>query len=67
MIISTPLNTHAAIAADAIDTDVHVYCEKTMVKGDEDTLKLYKKLKNNHKNISNWSSIPQFSIVCSRS
>lgn len=51
VIISTPLNTHAAIAADAIDADVHVYCEKTMVKGDEDTLKLYKKLKNNHKKI----------------
>ena len=49
MIISTPLNTHAAIAADAIDADVHVYCEKTMVKGDDATLKLYEKIKDHKK------------------
>ena len=49
VIISTPLNTHAAIAADAIDADVHVYCEKTMVKGDDATLKLYEKIKDHKK------------------
>ena len=49
VIISTPLNTHAMIAADAIDANVHVYCEKTMVKGDEATLKLHNKIKSNKK------------------
>lgn len=49
VIISTPLSTHAMIAADAIDANVHVYCEKTMVKGDEATLKLYNKIKSNKK------------------
>ena len=51
IIISTPLSTHAAIAEDAIDADVHIYCEKTMIKGDTATLKLYNKIKNNHKKI----------------
>lgn len=51
VIISTPLSTHAAIATDAIDADVHIYCEKTMVKGDLDTLKLYDKLKRDHNKI----------------
>ena len=49
VIISTPLNTHASIAADAIAANVHVYCEKTMVKGDEETLELYETLKSNSK------------------
>jgi len=49
VIISTPLNTHASIAADAIAANVHVYCEKTMVKGDEETLKLHETLKRNAK------------------
>tara|TARA_B110001454_G_scaffold212102_1_gene228511 strand:- start:292 stop:1479 length:1188 start_codon:yes stop_codon:yes gene_type:complete len=51
VIISTPLNTHAAIASDAIGADVHIYCEKTMVKGDTATLKLYEKLKSSHEKI----------------
>ena len=51
VIISTPLNTHAAIASDAIDSDLHIYCEKTMAKGDIATLKLYDKLKNNYRKI----------------
>ena len=49
VIISTPLNTHASIAEDAIAADVHIYCEKTMVKGDEETLKLHETLKRNAK------------------
>ena len=44
VIISTPLNTHAAIASDAVDASVHIYCEKTMVKGDQDTLDLIQKV-----------------------
>ena len=51
VIISTPLNTHAAIASDAVDASVHIYCEKTMVKGDQDTLDLIQKVENNHKKV----------------
>lgn len=48
VIICTPLSTHAAIASDAIDANVHIYCEKTMVKGDADTLKLVQKVGQQH-------------------
>ena len=51
VIISTPLNTHAAIASDAVDASVHIYCEKTMVKGDQDTLDLIQKVQNSHNKI----------------
>ena len=51
IIISTPLNTHASIAGDAIDASVHIYCEKTMVKGDQDTLGLLEKVQNGYKKI----------------
>ena len=51
VIISTPLNTHETIASDAIDADVHIFCEKTMVKGDMATLRLHDKLKSNHRKI----------------
>lgn len=51
VVISTPLSTHASIASDAIDADVHIYCEKTMVKGATETLKLYNKFKSNHSKI----------------
>lgn len=51
VIISTPLNTHATIASEALDAELHIYCEKTMVKGDQETLDLYEKLKANNKKI----------------
>lgn len=51
VIISSPLNTHAAIASDAIDASVHIYCEKTMVKGDQDTLDLVNKVEKEHTKI----------------
>lgn len=51
VIISTPLNTHAAVASDAVDASVHIYCEKTMVKGDQNTLDLITKVQKNHKKI----------------
>ena len=51
VILSTPLSTHAAIASDAVDASVHIYCEKTMVKGDQDTLDLIQKVENNHKKV----------------
>ena len=51
VIISTPLNTHAAIASDSIDASKHIYCEKTMVKGDKDTIDLVNKVKKKHKKV----------------
>ena len=51
VIISSPLNTHADIASDAIDADLHIYCEKTMVKGDLPSLQLHKKLKSKYTKI----------------
>ena len=51
VIISTPLNTHASIACDAVDASLHIYCEKTMVKGDISTISLVKKVKKDHNKI----------------
>ncbi len=51
VIICTPLSTHAVIASDAVDADVHIYCEKTMVKGDTATLKLVQKVEQEHNKI----------------
>tara|TARA_X000001036_G_C20599102_1_gene774171 strand:+ start:153 stop:1346 length:1194 start_codon:yes stop_codon:yes gene_type:complete len=51
VIISTPLNTHASIASDAVDASLHIYCEKTMVKGDISTMNLVKKVKKDHNKI----------------
>ena len=51
VIISTPLNTHAPIASDAVDASLHIYCEKTMVKGDISTMNLVKKVKKDHNKI----------------
>ena len=51
VIISTPLNTHASIASDAIDASLHIYCEKTMVKGDLSTISLVKKVNKKHNKI----------------
>tara|TARA_B100001059_G_scaffold72648_1_gene69923 strand:+ start:1734 stop:2927 length:1194 start_codon:yes stop_codon:yes gene_type:complete len=51
VIISTPLNTHASIASDAVDASLHIYCEKTMVKGDISTMNLIKKVKKDHNKI----------------
>ncbi|GAB56624.1 hypothetical protein GPUN_2509 [Glaciecola punicea ACAM 611] len=51
VIISSPLSTHASIAMAAIDAKVHIYCEKTMVKGYIDTLKLTEKVTNHHKKV----------------
>ncbi len=33
ILVSTPFNTHAKIAMDALNSGKHVYCEKTMAKG----------------------------------
>ena len=51
VIISTPLNTHASIASDVVDASLHIYCEKTMVKGDISTMNLVKKVKRDHNKI----------------
>ena len=51
VIISTPLNTHASIACDAVDASLHIYCEKTMVKGDISTMNLVNKVKKDHNKI----------------
>ena len=51
IIITTPLNTHAKIASDAVDANVHIYCEKTMVKGAKETKDLVNKVLKSHKKI----------------
>lgn len=33
VLVSTPFNTHSAIAFEAVDAGKHVYCEKTLAKG----------------------------------
>ena len=49
VLVATPFSTHAQIAIDALDAGKHVYCEKTMVKGYEDILKLVTKVKETKK------------------
>jgi len=49
VIISTPLNTHASIALDSIEASVHIYCEKTLVKGEGDIFKLVRAVQKNDK------------------
>ena len=49
VIISTPLNTHASIALDSINASVHIYCEKTLVKGEHDIFKLVRAVQKNDK------------------
>lgn len=51
VIISSPLSTHATIATAAVDADVHIYCEKTMVKGQQATLDLVAKVAKDHNKI----------------
>ncbi|MDB4266600.1 Gfo/Idh/MocA family oxidoreductase [Flavobacteriaceae bacterium] len=51
VIITTPLNTHAEIASDAVDANLHIYCEKTMVKGAKETIDLVKKVLSKHKKV----------------
>ena len=42
--ISTPFSEHGHMAIDALDAGKHVYCEKTMVKGIEETKKVVEKV-----------------------
>jgi len=51
IIITTPLSTHVKIASDAVDANVHIYCEKTMVKGAKETTDLVNKVLKSHKKI----------------
>ena len=51
IVISTPLNTHAQIASDAVNANLHIYCEKTLVKGAQETKNLVQKVKNDHTKI----------------
>lgn len=46
VIVSTPFSMHSQMALDALDAGKHVYCEKTMVKGIEETMKLVAKVKS---------------------
>ena len=48
-LVTTPFNVHAAMAIDALDAGKHVYCEKTMSYGLEDTRQLLTAAKNSNK------------------
>lgn len=47
--ISTPFSEHGHMAIDALDAGKHVYCEKTMVKGIEETKKVVNKVSSTGK------------------
>ncbi|SVA37199.1 uncharacterized protein METZ01_LOCUS90053, partial [marine metagenome] len=47
--ISTPFSEHGHMAIDALDAGKHVYCEKTMVKGIEETKKVVDKVSSTEK------------------
>ncbi len=49
VIVATPFNSHALIAIDALDAGKHVYCEKTLSYGFEDTKKLVRKARATNK------------------
>jgi predicted dehydrogenase len=46
VIISTPFSMHSQMAMDAIDAGKHVYCEKTMSKGIEETKDLVSRVRS---------------------
>jgi predicted dehydrogenase len=46
VIVSTPFSMHSQMALDALDAGKHVYCEKTMVKGIEETKELVAKVQS---------------------
>lgn len=48
VIISTPFNTHSKIAKDAIDARKHVYCEKTLAKGQNEINSLVNTVENSN-------------------
>ena len=43
VVIATPFSMHAQMALDAIDAGKHIYCEKTMTHGVEETRRVVKK------------------------
>jgi predicted dehydrogenase len=45
VIIATPFSMHAQMTLDALDAGKHIFCEKTMVKGIEETHRVVKKAK----------------------
>lgn len=45
VLIATPFSTHFQVATDAINSGKHVYCEKTLAKGYNDTLNLVVQVK----------------------
>ncbi|WP_299531156.1 Gfo/Idh/MocA family oxidoreductase [Ulvibacterium sp.] len=49
VLVATPFNTHSKIALDALDTDLHVYCEKTLAKGFDGIQNLVNKAKASDK------------------
>lgn len=46
VVISTPFSEHAQMAIDALDAGKHVYCEKTLSKGEKNIIELAKKAKS---------------------
>lgn len=46
VIISTPYSMHGKMALDALDAGKHVFCEKTMIRGYEETQKVLDKVDN---------------------
>ncbi|GGZ87775.1 Gfo/Idh/MocA family protein [Algibacter mikhailovii] len=43
VLVATPFSTHSKIAIDALDANKHVYCEKTLAKGNSGIQSLVKK------------------------
>ena len=48
VIIATPFSMHAQMAIDALDAGKHVFCEKTLTKGVEDTKRLVSKARSSN-------------------
>jgi predicted dehydrogenase len=44
IIISTPFSLHNDMALDVLNSEKHIYCEKTMVRGIRETIQLVKKV-----------------------
>lgn len=47
VVIATHLSAHFSIAMDALDAGKHVYCEKTLTKGIDESLSLARKARDN--------------------
>ncbi len=62
VIVSTPDHHHAQMTIDAIQAGKHVYCEKSMIRREEEIYKVYDAVKNSNLVFQMGHQIPQNAV-----